>query len=344
MKTKKWIYVMISSLSLLLLVTACEHKELCYHHPHTAQLQVEFDWSYAPDAERNNEVEGICLWFYPVDEAGTQTGEPMRYDLAGMKGGTVEIPVGRYQVLYYNNDYEVVQFRGVGDFWQQECYTREGSLFEPVFGNASYSAPRAKGTEEERVVITPEMMWGDHAMNVDIREKGLSYWFVRDGETERTTIERDELRLTLMPHEQICRYTYEIRNVKNVGYVTQMSASLSGMSGSVFCAAEQVEDEAVTLPFEASFDEQTHIVGGFHTFGHHPENDERHKLALYVWLNDGSKWLYTFDVTGQVDEAPDKRRVHIVIDELSLPEPIGDDSGFQPTVDGWIEEEEEIWM
>ena len=344
MKTKKWIYVMISSLSLLLLVTACEHKELCYHHPHTAQLQVEFDWSYAPDAERNNEVEGMCLWFYPVDEAGTQTGEPMRYDLAGMKGGTVEIPVGRYQVLYYNNDYEVVQFRGVGDFWQQECYTREGSLFEPVFGNASYSAPRAKGTEEERVVITPEMMWGDHAMNVDIREKGLSYWFVRDGETERTTIERDELRLTLMPHEQICRYTYEIRNVKNVGYVTQMSASLSGMSGSVFCASEQVEDEAVTLPFEASFDEQTHIVGDFHTFGHHPENDERHKLALYVWLNDGSKWLYTFDVTGQVDEAPDKRRVHIVIDELSLPEPIGDDSGFQPTVDGWIEEEEEIWM
>lgn len=344
MKTKKWIYVMISSLSLLLLVTACEHKELCYHHPHTTQLQVEFDWSYAPDAERNNEVEGMCLWFYPVDEAGTQTGEPMRYDLAGMKGGTVEIPVGRYQVLYYNNDYEVVQFRGVGDFWQQECYTREGSLFEPVFGNASYSAPRAKGTEEERVVITPEMMWGDHAMNVDIREKGLSYWFVRDGETERTTIERDELRLTLMPHEQICRYTYEIRNVKNVGYVTQMSASLSGMSGSVFCASEQVEDEAVTLPFEASFDEQTHIVGDFHTFGHHPENDERHKLALYVWLNDGSKWLYTFDVTGQVDEAPDKRRVHIVIDELSLPEPIGDDSGFQPTVDGWIEEEEEIWM
>ena len=344
MKTKKWIYVMISSLSLLLLVTACEHKELCYHHPHTAQLQVEFDWSYAPDAERNNEVEGMCLWFYPVDEAGTQTGEPMRYDLAGMKGGTVEIPVGRYQVLYYNNDYEVVQFRGVGDFWQQECYTREGSLFEPVFGNASYSAPRAKGTEEERVVITPEMMWGDHAMNVDIREKGLSYWFVRDGETEQTTIERDELRLTLMPHEQICRYTYEIRNVKNVGYVTQMSASLSGMSGSVFCASEQVEDEAVTLPFEASFDEQTHIVGDFHTFGHHPENDERHKLALYVWLNDGSKWLYTFDVTGQVDEAPDKRRVHIVIDELSLPEPIGDDSGFQPTVDGWIEEEEEIWM
>ncbi len=353
MKTKKWIYVMISSLSLLLLVTACEHKELCYHHPHTAQLQVEFDWSYAPDAERNNEVEGMCLWFYPVDEAGTQTGEPMRYDLAGMKGGTVEIPVGRYQVLYYNNDYEVVQFRGVGDFWQQECYTREGSLFEPVFGNASYSAPRAKGTEEERVVITPEMMWGDHAMNVDVRERGLSYWFVRDGETERTTIERDELRITLMPHEQICHYTYEIRNVKNVGYVTQMSASLSGMSGSVFCAAEQVRREYVTLPFRAAVGDATTIEGDFHTFGHYDaatdvtrsggetEIDEPHKLVLYVWLKDGSKYYYTFDVTQQVDEAPDKRRVHIVIDGLTLPEPItGGD--MEVVVNDWIVVEEDI--
>ena len=277
----------------------------------------------------------------------------MRYDLVGMKGGTVEIPVGRYQVLYYNNDYEVVQFRGVGDFWQQECYTREGSLFEPVFGNASYSAPRAKGTEEERVVITPEMMWGDHAMNVDIRERGLSYWFVRDGETERTTIERDELRLTLMPHEQICYYTYEIRNVENLDGIVQMSASLSGMSGSVFCAAEQVRREYVTLPFRAAVGDATTIEGDFHTFGHYDvatdvtraegetEIDEPHKLVLYVWLKDGSKYYYTFDVTQQVDEAPDKRRVHIVIDGLTLPEPItGGD--MEVVVDDWIVVEEDI--
>ena len=220
---KRLFYLM----ALALLFTACEHKELCYLHPHTAQLLVEFDWSYAPDAERDNAVEGMCLWFYPVDEEGTQTGEPLRYDLAGMKGGTVEIPVGRYQILYYNNDYEVVQFRNVGDFWQKECYTREGNLFEPIYGNTANYAPRAEGTEEERVVITPEMMWGDHAMNLDIRDRGLSYWFVRDGETERTTIERDEHRLTLMPHEQICYYTYEIRNVENLGGITQMCASLS---------------------------------------------------------------------------------------------------------------------
>ena len=71
---KRLFYLMI----FVLCFTACEHKELCFQHPHTAQLLVEFDWNYAPDAERDNAVEGMCLWFYPVDEEGTQTGEPLR--------------------------------------------------------------------------------------------------------------------------------------------------------------------------------------------------------------------------------------------------------------------------
>ena len=40
----------------VLLFGSCEHKELCFLHPHTAQLQVEFDWSYAPDSEAH-----ICV-------------------------------------------------------------------------------------------------------------------------------------------------------------------------------------------------------------------------------------------------------------------------------------------
>ena len=74
MKTMKSLYFMIGSLAALLLGTSCEHKELCYLHPHTAQLQVEFDWSYAPYAEQNNLAEGMCLWFYPVDEGGRADG------------------------------------------------------------------------------------------------------------------------------------------------------------------------------------------------------------------------------------------------------------------------------
>lgn len=35
---------------LLPLFTACEHKDLCYDHPHSASVEVVFDWTEAPDA------------------------------------------------------------------------------------------------------------------------------------------------------------------------------------------------------------------------------------------------------------------------------------------------------
>lgn len=331
---KKTFYT--AAVACLAALTACEHKELCYDHPHTTDVEVVFDWNYAPDAEANNEVESMCLWFYPVDEAGQRTGDPIYQSLAGMKGGQIHIPVGRYEVLYYNNDYERVQFRGRENFLTHECYTREGNLFETVSGRAAAdTAPRADGTEEETVVITPDKIWGDNAMNVEISEEGLSYWFVRDGETEITTVANDEKRFTLMPHEQVCDYTFEVRNVENLKYATRVCAALSGMSGSVFCAKEELTETCVTLPLEAVSDGVSTLTGAFHTFGHHNANDERHILTLYAWLEDGNGYYGSVDVTEQVDNAEDRRNVHIVVDGFKLPKPITNGGGLHPDVEEW---------
>ena len=48
----------------------------------------------------------MCVFFYP--EEG---GEPVRFDFTGKTGGEIDIKVGRYKVLCYNNDTEAVQFR-----------------------------------------------------------------------------------------------------------------------------------------------------------------------------------------------------------------------------------------
>ena len=54
--------LLISVLTLLL--AACEHKELCYHHPHVTTIRVAFDWREAPKAD----PEGMCVFFYPLEE------------------------------------------------------------------------------------------------------------------------------------------------------------------------------------------------------------------------------------------------------------------------------------
>ena len=72
-----------------------------------AVVKLEFDWKNAPQAN----PEGMCVFFYP--EEG---GEPVRFDFTGKTGGEIDIKVGRYKVLCYNNDTEAVQFRGMEDF------------------------------------------------------------------------------------------------------------------------------------------------------------------------------------------------------------------------------------
>ncbi len=35
-------------IALLVVTAACEHKPLCWHHPHTGMLKVDFAWWDAP--------------------------------------------------------------------------------------------------------------------------------------------------------------------------------------------------------------------------------------------------------------------------------------------------------
>ena len=272
------------SLAILLMLPSCVHKELCYDHPHTVSVKVEFDWRDAPEAD----PDGMCVYFYPVGG-----GSGTRFDFSGTEGGEVELQVGSYLVLCYNNDTEVAQFYNTDDFGSHGVYTREGNVLEPIYGNAAdYSVPRAAGTEEERVVICPDMIWGSNDTEVEI-------------------FDAQDNVVTLFPHELVCTYTYEVRNVSNLDHLSQMS-----------------------LPFESHSDGVSKVTGKFYTFGHHPSNAKPHNMVFYAVMDNGEKYCYRggdrLDVTGQVDNAPDQRHA------------IENGSGFDPSVDDWEVVEGEI--
>lgn len=329
-------------------MTSCEHKDLCYHHPHSVKIKVQFDWTNAPDAN----PEGMCVFFHPVLEDGRdadELGSAIRFDFRGMTGGEVDLQVGKYRVICYNNDTEGVLFKGKDRFETHQAYTREGHIFESIYGNAASYAPRADGTEDERVVISPDMMWGSTAYDVEVTDEGLSYTCIPFKEKDELKVELMEHIITLYPAELICTYTYEIRNVTNLKSVSQMCASLSGMSGGLYFGNEELYKECVTLPVEAYKGDEKTIVGRFLTFGHHPENEQEHRMLLYVWLDNGDKVYYgqqsdKFNVTDQVHQAPDKRHVHIIIDGLDLPQVIGNGSGYELEVDDWYEIYEDIYL
>ena len=323
-------------------LTSCHHKELCLHHPHTISLRVEFDWRDAPDAT----AKGMCVSFYSLE-----TGGRYRFDFNDTIGGEIQLRVGKYRAICHNNDTEAMLFYNADDFETYGTYTRQSNVLEPMYGNTANYAPKSEGTEDERAVLTPDMMWGCYAFDIEVTDSGVEYICVPYSQYVSRTAPRIAMQdhtIILYPHELTCIYTYEVRNVKNLKHMSQMCGTLSGMSGMLTFFNEKLDEECITLPFESFSDKVSTVTGRFYTFGHHEENEEPHKITFYVVMDDGAKYCYkdteSLDVTTQIHEAPNKRRVHIIIDGLDLPQPIENGHGFRPVIDDWIVENHDVYL
>ena len=195
------------------------------------------------------------------------------------------------------------------------------------------------------------MMWAATALNVSVKGSGVSYVCIpEEDKGDYQFIENQEQIITLYPRQIVCHYSYEIKNVTNLKHVAMMCGSLSSMSGSHTFSSGELGSECITLPVPASFDRDKGIITGeFYTFGHHEDNTEHHRMLLYVIMDDNSKYYFgsedaKFDVTEQIHAAPNRLRVHYIIDGLDLPQAIENGHGFSPSVDDWETIYEDIIM
>lgn len=305
---KKTLYIL--SLLAGAALSSCEHKELCYDHPHTGFVRVVFDWTHAPEAS----PETMSLYLFPESSS-----EALRYEFTDRRGGEIAVPMGIYGALALNSDTERLLFRNINRRETFEVYTREDNLLGTL-GVRSDNAPRAEETQDERVASQPDKLWCVGAEDIEL-VRGVS-----------------EQTVTLCPSRAVRSYTVEIRNAENLKHVKDLSGSLSGMAGGLCLDSKEPTAEAVIIPFAASVtQDMTGIEGELLAFGPCPQAETAHKLVIYAVLKNGEKWYYTYDVTDQVRGASDPYNVHIVLDGLPLPEPIIDGGGFQPGVDGWKE-------
>lgn len=298
-----------------MLLAGCEHKELCYDHSHIVPLKVIFDWREAPDAD----PASMSLYLFPKDG-----GKALRYEFTDRKGGTVGVPFGAYDALCLNSDTEGIVYRNTDRHGTFEVSTRTTELLVSDLtglGVRSDSAPRAEGTEDERVALAADMLWSDSGRDIVLAESDA------------------EPTVTLCPDVSVCSYRVEIADAENLKYVSGLSAALSGMAGGVLPGSGTASTECVTHPFEMRVcGNNTSVEGELLVFGHCPDTDAQHALVVYAVLADGSKFAYTYDaaeVTRQIHAAPDQRNVLIRLSGLPLPEPIDNGGGFQPSVDEW---------
>ena len=242
------------------------------------------------------------------------------------------LPTGDYRFLMYNDDTSGVRFES-GDDGTMVATSRPGHILEGLPG---WSASDTITYTREKVQICPDMMWSGSYSDVIVAYDQLTY-----SDSTATYISRlsenNPMQLVTRPQQIVSTYSYEILNVENLSGVKRMCAAMSGLAASLCVNNGLRSSQAVTLPVKAAKSGDNTIAGKFFTFGLPRAARAPNLLYLFVWLTDGRQYVYEFDVTSQIVNAPNRLNVHVVVDSLSLPESIPDESvgTFDPTVDGW---------
>ncbi len=302
-------------------LTSCNHKDLCFDHNHNIDTEVIFDWRNAPDAQPSS----MALIMFDRN----LVNDPIRYIFSGREGGPIDLPVGQYDAIGMNADLnDWAKFRNQPDIESVEIYTDDAEELE-AYQLSSYSVPRVRGTETERMAATPGMAWSTRSDSIILNP------------TDTHKI------ITLYPEEIVCHYSVEILDVENLenAHGETIDGTLSGMAEGYLHGKKHPTDTPVTMPFTLSVDTDINgLQGEFLTFGECCDTQRQHILTVYLFLTDGSKWYYSFDVTDQVSNAPDPHHVNIVIRGLKLPKPIQSDAGFHPEINDWQTETIDVSM
>ena len=106
-------YIILVLLSSLLMLTGCSRRDVLDDYP-VSGVEILLDWAGVTDEL----PEGVRIIFYPKDGEGRKVD---RY--LSVQGGEMKVPPGRYSVVAYNYNTEVVRIRGEESYETIEAYT-----------------------------------------------------------------------------------------------------------------------------------------------------------------------------------------------------------------------------
>ncbi len=279
----------------------CEHNELCYDHTHVTELNVEFDWSQAPDADPSTMV----VHFFRPDGSLYR-----RVEFTQRTGGKVRLEAGEYRILFHNGNMETVYELGNS----HSDYALSGvsrSILEPM--GREGDAPRPPESADQLIFSAPDQVWAGSHSAIEILP-GVA------GQTVKLT-----------PVEATMEYTVEITGVENLRDDIDVSAAITGMSPLYWLAEGCHGGEAATLPISVERVGDNTLVAHFRTFGHCPQTELAHTFSVYT----SNKFFVNYDITEKMHNAPDPRHVVIEIHGLRLP-----DAGMGTEISGWENVEE----
>lgn len=338
-----------SLLSLMLLsLVACEHKDLCFHHPHDALVRVDVDWSQFHEETPS----GMSVMVYPEDpemQCRTVLSNEISY-------ATMALPAGRYKTLVYNQsptEFGSVYFRDMDQFYKAV-----------VKGNKMSSRWYVTRAEDEIVIMQPEWIACDSQTDVVVTDEmvqatdEMKLQQAMQTKQGRTRYESAFSISSLVPLNIISTLNVKVY-VKGIYNLRSARASINGFADGCMLATRQnttttathlMEKWSVTV--DPADPTRGCISGSISCFGlpaDHQGMAEENNFILDVLLVDNKTILqFPFQVGDAFVKKADMDGVHaLTINlELVLDTPLpdvkpegGSGSGFDATVDDWGPEE-----
>lgn len=333
-------YLSISAVALMLIATACDHKELCFDHPEHAlryDTQVTIDYNQQWEIPYDNLTDWSSAWndsefgmpyvsLRPGIPEGVRVAmyakEPPRLvDNIAPTGGIIRMRPGLNSLIFYNNDTEYIVFDDMDNFASAKATTRarsrstyRGNPFASDFGSRS-----------EVTVAPPDQLFG---------------YYIDEYEQKKVE-DPQKLHITMQPlvFTYLIRYEFET----GVEYVGLARGALSGMAQSVSLSTGHTSVESATLLYDCEV-KPWGVQAIVKSFGvpDFPNPDYSRApgefgLNLEVRLRNGKIFNFDFDVTEQIARQP--HGGVITVDGLKISDADGwsGGEGFDVSVDGWGE-------
>lgn len=286
---------------------------------------VSANWLLSPGSK----VEGMAFVFYP---SASGKGHPWRFDFPGEYGGTVEIPMGLYCTVCFNDDSSRIIVEGIETAGTLRFTTADAGLHDGL-GAANGTPIGPTLFRGERVAKSPDRLYVGYCSGY-LLSSNTGSWCLPWG---TDTISRPPW-LILYPENKLGKIHVKASGIENLKSASAICAWISGMPGEV--KAEPEGDVAcVTLPFHMRKDGKETANGELSRFLPcvSPAKPTQNILGLLFRLSDGTEQTTLIDITNQITGAPDPADIYVEVKGIRLPD-LGqpDEPGaFDVSVDGW---------
>ncbi len=303
------VYYIIVLVAVAMALTGCRRHKYYDLEQSYGTLRVVFNWDGYIDIP-----PGMNLVFYPsVDNCdGDVVSSPILQQLQ-YDGGKISLPVGKYDVVVYNDYTYNILYRGMDNFMTAEAYL-----------NGYDRLPLSRTNASVRSFTEPDLFYV-----AQIRDLVVSGH-------EQTVEIRPELKtLKLFVHV----------GVDGVQYVSQADGSITGAASNVMLSTGYTSDAVAGKRIFGFSISSKELYGETRMFVCNSPMTEYYELELAFLLRNNSVSMgkFKYDVSSQITDRLRENNgklppegIHVYINGVKVDEVSGD--GFDAVVDTWGKE------